>query len=222
MSLSETGRRFHLSRGDRDFLIRSLARNEKDGVALLGLLVDPETVDRLLDSPLLLDKVIGGEGALEISEFLYFYLLVRRVFCDRDLEDPDMADYVAGALADFSIHQRLREGARSALPFVVDLAEDLNQAPSSYERFFLSVRIGNFLLVATGIFHAHLSERAVRRGSPGLDYYEEFGAGVFREAGNHPLAREFMLEDRFRQLGDTFSSSRRALNHLSDQFLLWN
>lgn len=222
MNLSDTGRRFHLPRGDLDFLIHNLAHGENEAVALLALLTDPETVDRLLDGPSILNVVLNGRGTLGISEFLYFYLLVRRVFRDRGLEDPDLADYVAGALADFSLSQRLKKGGRTALPFVIDLAEDLSRATSPYERFFLSVQIGNFLLVATGIFYAHLEERSKRRGAPGLGYYEDFGAGIFREAGNHPLAREFLLEDRFRQLSDAFSSSRRALNRMSDQFLIWN
>ncbi len=222
MNLSETGRRHHLPHGDLEFLARQLSQNEPGAAAVLRLLVDPEEVDQLLDDPRVCEAALCAGGTLEISKFLYFYLLVRRVFLDSGLEDPDLADYVAVVLDEFSLGGRTRRGSRSALPYVIDLAEDLSRAPSAYERFFLAVEIGNFLLVATGVFHAHLSERSQRRGAPGLGYYEDFGAGVFREAGNHPLAREFFLEERFLQMSETFSSSRRALNRLSDQYILWN
>ena len=222
MNLSNTGRRFHLSKRDLDFLLRVLARDEREGTALLVLLTDAGTVDRVLDSPALFDRILRSQGALEISDFLYFYLMVRGVFRESGLRDPDLADYVAGALVDCSLCPSTQPDSRSPLPFLVDWNEELEQAVTSYEKFFLSVQIGNFLLVATGIFHEHLKERSRRRGAPGLRYYEDFGAGIYKEASRHPLAREFFLEDRFFQLSESFRSSRRALNRLSDQFLCWN
>jgi len=222
MNLSETDRRYHLPTGDWDFISSVLTKTEPEKKALFGLLTDSAIVDSLLDRVDLLASVVNRSGTIAISEFLYFYLLVRRAYLDCRLDDPNLADYAAGALADFSLSHCPNPGGRSAMPFVIDLEEDLRRVNSSYERFFLSVRIGNFLLVATGIFHNHLEERSRRRGAPGVNYYEDFGAGIFREAGDHPLAKEFLLEERFRQISDTFSSSRRALNRLSDQFLLWN
>jgi hypothetical protein len=222
MTFLGTARRFRLPEGDREFLAATLGRTAGDADGVLRLLVDPETVDGLLDRPEVLERILRERGTLAVSEFLYFYLLVRRVFRDHGLEDPDLSDYVAGTLADFSADFRPPPGARSPLPFVVDLAEELEAASGHYDRFFVSVKVGNLLVVATGIFHEHLRRRSQRRGAPGLRYYEEFGAGVFREAGQHPLAREFLLEEKFLRLGSSFSSSRRALNRLSEQFLLWN
>lgn len=222
MRIAETGRRFRLSEQDLRFVTETLAGEGAGTEAVLSLLADRETADALLDHPRLLERALHDGGSLLFSEFLYFYLLVRRVFRDRKIDDPEIADYVAGALADYSRDFRRSTGTRSALPFVVDLAEELENAAGVYDRFFLSVRTGNLLIVATGLFHDHLRAREERRGAPGLRYYEDFGAGLFREAGNHPLAREFLLEDPLRRIGESFSSTRRALNRLSDQFLLWN
>jgi hypothetical protein len=221
MNLTETQHRFHLSPTDLTFVAETLATGTRDRAGVLTLLADPASADAVLDQPALLRRVLDGREQLAISAFLYFYLLVRAVFREHGLDDPDLADHVAEALASYREDCGPTEG-RSPLPFAVDLFEAIERAAGAHERFYLQVRAGNLLLVASGLFPDHLRARAERRGAPGLRYYEECGASAYQRAGQHPLAREFCLAERLEQLGTVFPRSRRALNRVAEEYLVWN
>jgi hypothetical protein len=203
---------------DWEFLRRVLAPAGGPG-ALEWLRDDPEALVEALDLAPVLAALVDGPGPLEVSPELYFYVLVRHRFLREGLEEPGLAAYVAGILAERAVvdpHDRLR-GVPGGLTRVADFLA-LLESVSGRVRFHLQVEAGNQFLLLTGIFPEFLRRRAVRSGAPDLEFYEDFGAQAFRRAGDNPHAPDGLARVLGR-LGECFREARRSLNRLSSDTL---
>lgn len=205
---------------DFDFVVKTLARSEKESVTLGDLLTDDETRDALLDSPKLVEAVLEGSAPLSISPQLYFYVLLRRVLKETGVDDRMVSDYVASLLATFSDSARMRspaDGATGPMQYVSDMLIALSKA-SPTQSFLIRAHVGNYSLFVTGIFHESVQSRS-QRGAPDLDFYEEVGRANYKVAAGHQFARTAALSDVYERLAEDFHDVRLALNRLSDSIL---
>lgn len=205
---------------DFDFVVRTLARSEKESVTLGDLLTDAETRDALLDSPKLVDAMLEGAAPLSISPQFYFYVLLRRVLKDTGLDDRMVSDYVASLLATFSDRARMRspaDGSTSPIQYVSDMLIALRTA-SPTQSFLIRAHVGNYSLFVTGIFHESVQSRS-QRGAPDLGFYEEVGRASYKAAASHQVARSAALSGVYERLAEDFHDVRVALNRLSDSIL---
>ncbi len=205
---------------DFDFVVRTLARSEKESVTLGDLLTDAETRDALLDSPKLVEAVLEGTAPLSISPQLYFYVLLRRVLKDTGVDDRTVSDYVASLLATFSDTARMRspaDGATGPIQYVSDMLIALHKA-SPTQTFLIRAHVGNYSLFVTGIFHESVLHRS-QRGAPDLGFYEQVGRASYKAAAEHQVARTAALSGVYDRLAESFHDVRLALNRLSDSIL---
>ena len=216
--------RARFSRRDFEFIAAVLGDNQPSREdPLLRLLKDAPSLDLLLDDPKLLDAVIAMHQTVNISANLYFYILVRHALQKFGIDHREMADYVAGTLAEFSKGNPFDPGANDqmkpeGMPYHIDFIEAINSA-SPYDRFYLHVRCGDQFLVLTGLFPDFIEHRKKRRGAPGVRYYEGVARESYRSAGVHPLADEFTLCEIYELLSDQFRKTRRALNHMAREYM---
>lgn len=205
---------------DFDFVVETLARDEKDSVSLVQLLTDAETRDQILDHPRLLASVLEDGAPLRISPQLYFYILTRHVLKETGIESRPLSDYVASLLESFSDRAGMRspaDGSTEPIQYLSDMLIALRKA-SPTQAFLIRAHVGNYSLFISGIFRESVENRA-SRGAPDLSFYEEMGSSSFRAAAGHQVARTVALHDVYDQLSDSFRPVRRALNRLSDTLL---
>lgn len=210
-----------LSSSDKEFVAGHLTRNPADTGACHRLLDDPEERDRLLDGDALFEAILNQPDAIGVSQRLYFYILVRRVFRDAGIHDAELADYAATLLAHFAEAQRAfgsNTSKRQAFFYLVDaLAEQGRARPT--ERFAIMVRLADQALFLTGIFPAHVEHRRQHRAAPGLQYYESMARSNYERAGQHYIAQEYCLNELYGALAEAFVRIRRALNHMADELI---
>lgn len=205
---------------DFDFVVATLARDEKDSVSLVELLTDAETRDDILDHPRLLKTVLEHDDTLRISPQLYFYILTRHVLKETGIESRPLSDYVASVLENFSDRAGMRspaDGSTEPIQYVSDMLIALRRA-SPTQAFLIRAHIGNYSLFISGIFRESVENRA-QRGAPDLSFYEDMGRSNFRAAADHHVARSVALHDVYDRLSDSFRAVRCALNRLSDSLL---
>src|SRR4029450_12411553 len=109
---------------DFDFVVETLARDERESVSLGELLTEGETRDAVLDHPRLLQTILERTSALRISPQFYFYLLTRHVLKETGLENRELSDYVASVLEQFSDRASMRspaDGADGPIQYVSDM-----------------------------------------------------------------------------------------------------
>ena len=87
---------------DFSFVVRTLARSQKDAVSLVALLSDEAERDAILDHDLIYESVVDSTGCLQVSAAFYFYVLTRRVLRRVSLDERVLTDYVAAVLLAFS------------------------------------------------------------------------------------------------------------------------
>ena len=68
---------------DFDFVVETLAKDDKDSCSLVELLTDAETRDEILDHPKLFARILEDGAPVHISPHLYFYVLTRHAVGDR-------------------------------------------------------------------------------------------------------------------------------------------
>ncbi|MEQ1860922.1 MAG: hypothetical protein ABMA13_13385 [Chthoniobacteraceae bacterium] len=205
---------------DFDFVVATLARDEKDGVSLVELLTDADTRDAILDHPRLLATVLEDGAPLRISPQLYFYILTRHVLKETGIESRPLSDYVASLLETFSDRARMRspaDGSTGPIQYVSDMLVALRGA-SPTQTFLIRAHIGNYSLFVSGIFRESVENRA-QRGAPDLSFYEDMGRSSYRAAAGHRVARTASLSEVYERLSDRFHDVRCALNRLSDSLL---
>lgn len=205
---------------DFDFVVATLARDEKDSVSLVELLTDADTRDEILDHPRLLASVLEHDATLHISPQLYFYILTRHVLKETGIESRPLSDYVASLLENFSDRSRMRspaDGSTEPIQYVSDMLVALRRA-SPTQTFLIRAHIGNYSLFISGIFRESVENRA-QRGAPDLSFYEDMGRSSFRAAAGHHVARTAALDGVYGQLSESFRDVRCALNRLSDSLL---
>lgn len=208
---------------DFDFIATALARDEKGKTVLkTSLLTDAETLDTLLDDVQLL-KGIRKQGFAKTSAFFYFYILTRRVLLDNNIDDRNLADYVACMLAKFSSTQRahnISPAHNQNYYYLVDIMQDAVNAPPA-EAFMLRSHLGNYALFMTGMFPDRIYTKATYgRKAPGFEYYEQMGKRSFHWAAQHEIAMAYSLVEILATLADRFRTVRIALNQLADNYVV--
>lgn len=208
---------------DFSFVVRVLAKSQRDAVSLVTLLSDEAERDAILDHDLIYNSVVDKTGCLQVSAAFYFYVLTRRVLRRVSLDERALTDYVAAVLLAFSRTSQLSQpGATSptarSFAYVSDLLTQINTS-SPEQAYLLRTHTANYTLFLSGLFAERVHSHAQRRGAPGLSFYEAVGQSSYRSAAQHPQARRSDLQSIFEMLGDEFRRVRLALNDLADTLL---
>ena len=210
-----------LSVEDFSFIQTVLSQSNQEGVALQSLLLDPDILESILDQKDLFEAVQDKTRTLKISSHLYFYILVRHTLLNANLDDKNLADYVASLLVDFAredTQKKLFPNLHAPMRYLVDIVTQIEKS-DYYHRFFLYAHLGNQTLFLSGLFPNHIRFRENRKAAPGINYYESMGRSHFKAARNHPLAKEFAMQELYDDLYHTFHDTRKALNGLSEGLL---
>ncbi|MFQ5772173.1 MAG: hypothetical protein ACE5HX_16670, partial [bacterium] len=168
-------------------------------------------------------KVQQKLGFSKISPYLYFYILTRRVFLETNLDDRNVADYVACMLAEFCSLRRsmsISHYHAKKYQYLTDLILDFMDA-SSHEAFLIRSHMGNYALFLTGIFPDYVFRKSTYgRKAPGFDYYEKMGSSSYHWASQHKMAVKYSLAEILASLAEYFRHVRLALNKLADQYMV--
>ncbi|MFT5466623.1 MAG: hypothetical protein ACI8UO_001723 [Verrucomicrobiales bacterium] len=216
--------RARLQRRDFRFIAQVLTgvqSGDKNMDALIRLTRDEEALTQVLDDPQLLNSILTVGGAISISAELYFYVLVRHGLIEAGIDHPNLTDYVASTLAEYSKGNPLKPETGEKFEdatYYVDFFKAMSSA-NSHDRFFLEVRCGNQFLMLSGLFPKFLKRRETRRGAPGIAYYESVASASFRHAAEHPLAGEFAVNEIYPLLAELMPQTRKALNRLGSEYL---
>ncbi len=208
---------------DFSFVVRVLAKSQRDAVSLVSLLSDEAERDQILDHDLLYESVVDRTGCLQVSAAFYFYVLTRRVLRRVSLEERALTDYVAAILLAFSHINQLRAPgdatpASRNFNYLSDLMTQASKS-SPEQAFALRVHTANYALFLSGMFAERVQAHVQRRGAPSLSFYEAVGQSAYLSVADHPQAKRTDLQDIFRQLGGEFRRVRFALNNLADTLL---
>jgi hypothetical protein len=205
---------------DFEFVVKTLARDRQQAVSLVDLLADEHTRDAVLDLDAVYQSIIDGTGCLKVSTAFYFYVLTRRCLKDAGLPSREVCDYIARVLWAFSRYAQAGDpqSPRHELPYVSDLLIALSQAGPE-RKLQLKVQVGDTSLFLSGIFHERVLARRERRGGPDLDFYEQIGQELYRQASHDRLARDTGSDFIFLTLAQKFHEIRCALNDMADRVL---
>ncbi len=207
---------------DFEFIVDTLAKDTKNKSALSDLLTDEVTRDKVLDDDILFQKVNQNTGFCKISPYFYFYILTRRVFTELDLDDRNLADYVACMLAEFCSLRRsmtISKYHNKKHQYFTDLMLDFINS-SSHEAFLIRSHMGNYALFLTGFFPDYIFRKSTYgRKAPGFDYYEKMGSSSYHWASQHSMAVKYSLEEILANLAQRFRLVRIALNNMIDKYL---
>ena len=203
---------------DLTFLIAALEKGDRQRAPLRSLAEDPDALDRLLDSPLLFQRLLEAPKLLDVSPYFFYYVVVRRAFLDHGIEDRRVADYV-GALLSQHVHGGAEGGARQGV-YLVDLVREIAEARTSEHAFSLQAEVGDRALYLAGVFPDWIyNRRRYGRRPVDLDYYEEMGSRYYAVAARHEAAARLELADVLAFLAEAFVALRQALNDLVDDHL---
>ena len=210
--------RTRITREDLQFLIAALERSGRQRAPIRSLAEDPDALDRLLDSPLLFQRLLEAPKLLDVSPYFFYYVVVRRAFLDHGIEDRRVADYV-GALLSHHVQGRVDGGARQGL-YLVDLVREIAEARTSEHAFSLQTEVGDRALYLAGVFPDWIYHRhRYGRRPVDLEYYEELGSRYYAVAARHEAAARLELADVLAFLAEAFVALRQALNDLVDDHL---
>lgn len=219
MKMIQANCRVQFTAQDIEFILSVLGPKAGTSETLVQLLGDEDTRDLILDDPALLHALLQRHDCLRVSARFYFYILLRQTFLRSDIQDREVADYVAELLAEFAQADRLRcrlPGEAQSLDYFFEMVAALERADDS-TRFLLRMHIGNQSLFLTGVFADRIRYRAGKRGFPDVHYYEGLGKASFRLASDHRLAQRFKLASIFNTLADRFGDTRLALNDVVER-----
>jgi hypothetical protein len=205
---------------DFSFVVRVLAKSQRDAVSLVSLLSDEAERDAILDHDLIYNSVVDDAGCLKVSAAFYFYILTRRVLRRVSLDERALSDYVAALLLAFSHINQLRapgeQGPTSrSFTYISDLMMQASHCAPE-EAFLVRVHMADYSLFLSGMFAERVNAHVQRRGAPGLSFYEAVGQATYLSMADHPQARRTELQEIFRLLGGEFRRVRVALNSLAD------
>jgi hypothetical protein len=204
---------------DFSFVVRVLAKSQRDAVSLVTLLSDEEERDAILDHELIYNSVVDQAGCLQVSAAFYFYILTRRVLRRISLDERALTDYVAAVLLAFSHTSQLRSPGETptarSFTYVSDMLTKLNNCPPE-QAYVLQTHMANYTLFLSGMFVERVNAHAERRGAPGISFYEAIGQSSFLTVARHPQAKRTEHQAIFQMLGDEFRRVRLALNNLAE------
>lgn len=181
---------------------------------------DPEALREMLDLKEVLRGLLDAAGPVSVSAPFYFYVLVRHSFLDAGIDDPGIADFVAGVMAERvgADPKDVLKGVPAGLTHAADFMAILESAHGRL-RFHLQLAAGNQFLVLTGLFPGFLRQRCERRGAPGIDFYENFARRAYREAADNADAPRDVPRRMFGELSELLPQARRSLNRLAEEFV---
>ncbi len=201
----------------RDFeYLRNLLAGGEAGGFLMELVDDRDELLIVLDSRQVFEDLIESNSLLEVSVWFYFYVLVRHSLLRSGLDDYDLADYLGFVLA--SSLKRKRSGFPWGVSYGVDFLSLLDGLRGE-ERFRALVEGGNQFLMMVGIFPEFVERRSVRRGAPGVRFYEGVARDSYREARRFPQAESYGLRPVLGVLASEMRETRRSLRRMSDSLL---
>lgn len=204
---------------DFDFVASALAA-EGSKCHLVKLWKDPDGLREMLDLKEVFRSLIDLPAALYVSPRFYFYVLVRHSFLQADLQDPELADYVAGVLAkrvSASSNDPLQDVTRG-FTHAAEFLAFITQAKGRM-RFHLQVAAGNQFLVLTGLYPEYLKHRCEKGEAPGIDFYESFARSAFRSAASNRQASGKNSRQLFSALAEAMPVARRSLNRVAEEFV---
>jgi hypothetical protein len=206
-----------MTREDLAFLTEALAPDDRGRAPLLSLAEDPDALDRLLDSPILFERLLEAPRLLDVSPYFFYYVIVRRAFLDHGIDDRRVADYVGALL---SQHVRRTEGTWERGVYLVDLVRSAAEARTSEHAFSLQTEVGDRALYLAGVFPDRIYHRhRYGRRPVDLDYYQDMGRRYYAAAARHEAAARYELADVLELLAEAFVALRQALNDLVDEHL---
>jgi hypothetical protein len=208
---------------DFSFVVRVLAKSQRDAVSLVSLLSDETERDAILDHDLVYESIVDRTGCLHVSAAFYFYVLTRRVLRRVSLDERALTDYVAAVLLAFSKTSQLQAPGDQtptsrSFTYISDLMTQASNCPPE-QAYVLRVHTANYALFLSGMFAERVNAHVQRRGAPSLSFYESVGQSTYLTIADHPQSRRTELHDIYRMLGGEFRRVRMALNDLADTLL---
>jgi hypothetical protein len=211
--------RGRLTAADLQLVILLLSRGSAHRRAYLERRLATEGPDPLLDAPELLERLLTVRTMLVPSEALFFYVLVRQALRSAQLDDRELADYLAAMLLDFGQRDRAWRvdwNDDQQHRYLVDILADL-EATDGPRRFKVMMHLGNYALWLAGLFPDYIAARYLRKAGPDVRYYDTLGRRGFGMASDHSLAEEYGLVAVLRTAAERFPALRGALNGMSDR-----
>lgn len=221
MRFPKPGSWYRFTPTDWQFILDTLALNQRSRESLAALCHDPEEIRLILDHPKLFEAVCVSRNAAFLSPSLFFFVAARHTLKRIGVDDIDLADYIAAVCADFGLTPNLGEApseVSSSKLYSIDYVQALDKAKGP-DRFFIHIHCANQFLVLTCLFPSFLDHRAKRRGAPDLEFYEKVVVTHLGAAGRHILAQEFALNHVLTELAAAFPPVRRAMNHTLHEYL---
>lgn len=212
--------RSRLTAADLELMLLLLSQGSARRRAALEQKLAAEGPDVLLDDSTLLERMVAVRTMLVPSETLFLCVLIRHALLRADVDDRDLADYLASMVIDFGRRDRAwrvdwNDDARHT--YLVDILADLD-ASNGERRFKVMAHLGNYALWLAGLFPDYIAARRVRNGGPDVSYYEALGRRGFGMASDHALADRYGLEGVFRSAAERFPAIRGALNGVSERY----
>ncbi len=189
------------------------------------ILTLPSTLESLLSSEYLYRKIYEREELiLQISPFLFFNVLLRRAAKGSETrKDRKIINYIANLLSIFIRTERLYKVELHDTLTTDYMFELITQAASADPRrqFLIYSHIGNFSLFITGLFPQWVEYRHRFKKRPlNLEHYVNYGRTYFQRASEHPMAREFGLDDVFLRMAMLFEVYKDLLNDIARNHLV--
>lgn len=202
---------------DFDFLATVMAGGSGDG-AFRRYVTDHEELYEILDDRRVLQALLESPSLVDVSPWCYFYVLVRHSLMHGGLDDLSLAEYLGVLLAERMSVRGGRLGMMAEVVHSVDFLEVLERATGD-RRFEVLVAGGNQFLLLTGVFREFVEHRQVRRGAPGVRFYESVARASYCEAQEHPLAVRGGIKGVLGTLTEVLPDARRSLNRLADSLV---
>ena len=213
--------RIQFTASDIDFISRVIGGDENSSEHLITLIEDTDCLDVILDDKRLLKEILNRPDYLKISPRLYFYILVRNVLKNSNIDDVNLTDYIAELLTEYARSDRSKRPiAKDGQPinYFTDVLGAMEEADDRM-RFFIQLFVGNYSLFLSGFFPSYLRHRTQCRAAPKLEFYERLGSSNYHHASKHSLAKKYDLSDILTFLAESFSKVRLALNDLSERLV---
>ncbi len=213
--------RASLTPADMEFVLDSLSGGRGEKEAMTSLLEERDFIDHLLEREELFERVVERKRYMEISPYLYFYIMTRHGLKCSGIDNRDVSDYIATLLAEFAEKGRLYRisvADDEIFHYIIDMLERIDGADSR-KRFLIRTHIGNYSLFLLGLFIDHIRENhKYGRYLTGVEYYETMGSSNYRLAADNRFAEQLELVDVLTFLGEKFHDVRKSLNVLSKEY----
>ncbi|HKJ93513.1 MAG TPA: hypothetical protein VJ957_10105 [Longimicrobiales bacterium] len=213
--------RASFGRMEAGFILGILSRANSGARRDLDDRLRDEGFDGILDDPRTLNAVLTEPRARGLTPGLFFYVLVRHALLESGVDDRTLADYIAAMLLEFASGDRayrIDASDGDTYFYLVDIVGAMGSAKGR-RAFLLQAHLGDFALWLSGLFPDAIVARTLRRGAPGLEYYEEMGSAGYRLAASARQAGDSGLDAVYRHCAAAFPDVRTALNRISDRYL---